>query len=300
MKNNLIDKFINTINYDTYQNILDAIIVANMATCITENTIKKFQFSSPFLPIQIVSEGIWLYCFFNPEKKYMTKNVVEINVLYQEFIDNYNKLNKVFELKNPVEIFAMFNFLYSNGYLSQNKSFEAGQIGVKDIEPIMGTNIFMGKGICRHLSSMFSDILNGYNIQASKLTCYIYTGDGLNKFVEKITGNHVICLAQKDNINYFLDTMNQCTFKMHDNILYDEDEFKVDIKKKKSLCKNMGYDSFKDIYTKGSISRPEEKKLIFNVVKKCRDNIDILDGFYNENKVIYEDVSNKLKRIKRR
>lgn len=300
MKNNPVDKFISTINYDTYQNILDIIVGANMATCITKATINNFQFYLPFLSMQVISSGICLYCLFNPEIKYITKDIVEIKKLYQEFIDNYNKLNRIFELENPVEIFAMFTFLYSNGYLSQNKSFETGQTGVKDIEPIMGTNIFMGKGVCRHLSSMFVDILNGYNIQASKLSCYVYAEDGLIKYVEKIIGNHMICLAQKDNINYFLDTMNKCTFKMRDNILYDEDEFKVDIKRKKELCKNMNYDSFKDIYTKDSISRAEEKNLIFNVVKNCRNNLDILDNFYNENKDIYEDVSNKLKRIKRR
>lgn len=300
MKNNLVDNFISTINYDTYQNISDAIVAANMASCITVATINKFLPLFPYiLPMQIVSSGIYLYCFFNPKKKYMTKDIVEIEALYQEFIDNYNKLNKVFELENPVEIFAMFNFLYSKGYLSLNKVFEASQIGVKDIDPIMGTNIFMGKGVCRHLSSMFVDILNGYNIQASRLSCYVYAGDGLIKHVEKIIGNHMICLAQKDNINYFLDTMNKCTFKMRDNILYD-DEFKVDIKRKKELCKNMNYDSFKDIYTKDSISRAEEKNKIFITIKKCKDNLDILDNFYNENKDIYEDVSHKLKRIKRR
>lgn len=43
-----------------------------------------------------------------------TKDIKQIKNLYQEFITNYNKLNKVFELKDPIQINIIKDINYIN------------------------------------------------------------------------------------------------------------------------------------------------------------------------------------------
>ena len=101
-------------------------------------------------------------------KKY-TKDINEVRKLYYEFITNYNKLNKTFDLNEPIEIYAMYNYLLYSGYLSSGKNFKFSNEKTRDITSLNGADIIVGTGLCRHISSALTDILNDYGIDAGTL-----------------------------------------------------------------------------------------------------------------------------------
>lgn len=104
--------------------------------------------------------------------KCCTKDIKQIRNLYQLFITSYNKLNKVFDLNDPIEIHTMFNYLLYKGYLSVDKNFEFSKSEARDINGLLGVNVITGKSVCRHISAMLVDILNNYEIEASQLAVY--------------------------------------------------------------------------------------------------------------------------------
>lgn len=101
-----------------------------------------------------------------------TKDINQIKKLYYEFIKNYNKLNKVFDLNDPIQVYTMFNCLLYKGYLSKDKEFEFLGKQARDIDSLYGTNVIAGKAVCRHISAMLTDILKDYGIESSQLGVY--------------------------------------------------------------------------------------------------------------------------------
>ena len=127
------------------------------------------------IPISLVSYSFYMlytYLYFFNGEKY-TKDINEIRKLYFEFIKNYNKLNKMFDLNDPVSIYTMYNYLVYNGYLSVGKSFEFARGEVKDIPTNLGVNVVWGSGVCRNISSMMCDILNDYGIPSCNVGCFV-------------------------------------------------------------------------------------------------------------------------------
>ena len=119
--------------------------------------------------------ALYLLAFSNG--KNYTKDIVQIRNLYQEFLKNYNKLNKTFNLSDPIQIHTMFYYLLYEGYLSKDKDFQFSNKQARDIDYIYGANVITGQGVCRHISTMFTDILNDYGIQSNNLVVYFRNYD---------------------------------------------------------------------------------------------------------------------------
>lgn len=66
----------------------------------------------------------------------------------------------------------MFNYLLYKGYLSKNKEFQFSGKQARDLKGLSGTEVITGKAVCRHISGMLTDILNGYGIESSQLGVY--------------------------------------------------------------------------------------------------------------------------------
>jgi len=79
--------------------------------------------------------------------------------LYKEFIIRYGKLNQTFGYEDPVQIYTMFTYLLRKGFLSKNKEYAFAKNKVVDEIPLLGSNVLMGQGVCRHTSFMLNDIL---------------------------------------------------------------------------------------------------------------------------------------------
>lgn len=360
--NNRFKQFCNSIDYNTYQNICRVIGNSSMGIILT-NTFLLPQNLVLNIPIDIltyISLAIYSYMSFS-EGRFNTRDVNEIKMLYQEVINNYNKLNKIFDFNDPIQIYAMFDYLLYKGYLSKNKEFEFTNSDVKDITPIFGANVTMGRGVCRHISAMLVDILNVQGIDAFNLGCYAinyklnikklekqkYSKDELISFInnyvrEKETqdilfelverceqegifielvydpvkdknlirryfGNHAICFAVKDGKNYFLDPANSSVYRLSEEgngILVDDkdEEILIKVKSSKRLNDKNSYLELKSklIYSNENISFEEGKNIIDSTVDLCKKNIDVFEHFYDDNSEIYDEISNKLTKIKTR
>lgn len=86
---------------------------------------------------------------------------------YRQFLKRYKVLNEELSFKEPISIYTLFVYMYKNGFLSKDKSIEFKVFYKKylDIINLYGTNIFSGKGVCRHIGSMLTDILNESNVK---------------------------------------------------------------------------------------------------------------------------------------
>ena len=122
------------------------------------------------------------------EEKIRNQNIMEIKKTYQEFIKNYNEMNRTFNLRNPAELQSLFHWALNKGYLSEGRKYQASSKETREILSLMGANILMGQGVCRHRIPLFRDILNDYGIEifalAGNLEDY-ETFINLKYFIEK-------------------------------------------------------------------------------------------------------------------
>lgn len=168
------EEFCNGVSSKTYNNLRNASWMFSAGVgLVGDNLMSQHpMFGTPATVIAYISLALSMYLTFSKGQIH-TKDINEVRVLYQEFINNYNELNRIFSLEDPIQIYTMFNYLVNRGYLSKDKSFEFTSKDARDIEGIYGANVIMGKGVCRHISSMLTDILNGHGIDAFNLCCYI-------------------------------------------------------------------------------------------------------------------------------
>lgn len=101
-----------------------------------------------------------------------TKDVLAVRELYEDFIKNYAKLNKMFDLSDPVQIYTMFHYLLWKGYLSKGKSFTFSTERVKEMGNLDGANVVTGTSVCRHIAPMLRDILIQEGISSGALGVY--------------------------------------------------------------------------------------------------------------------------------
>lgn len=173
MENNKFRQLCGKINYNTYNNIENALGLSGIGLILTNDLLTQ-QYPMLSNPIDVI---IWTIIATNfamslSHGKNYTKDIIKIRELYQEFIKNYNKLNKVFDLSNPIQIYTMFNYLLYKGYLSKDKEFQFSGKQARDINCLIGTNVITGQAVCRHISAMLTDILNDYGIESSQLGVY--------------------------------------------------------------------------------------------------------------------------------
>lgn len=173
MENNIFKKACGSINYNTYQILQNSLSFSAISLSVVNELISQYPMINN--SIDALSVALWIAhfgMFFSNGKEY-TKDVNEIRKLYKEFLKNYNKLNKIFNLENPIEISSMFNYLLYKGYLSVNKEFEfSDNKKERAFNSLRGVNVISGQGVCRHISAMLTDILNEDGIESSQLGVY--------------------------------------------------------------------------------------------------------------------------------
>lgn len=316
MNNELLKNIINNIDYKTYIKIQKIIKFSGVGLfSLSATTDSKFSDLYKTLSLMIVIYGETL-----SREREFTSDYNKIKIEYQEIVKNYNKMNKLFNLNDPIEVYTMFNHLLYNGYLSVNKKFEYYK-KENDIDSKLGVNIITGQGVCRHISSLLTDILIDYGIEASSLVVYINKENEISlkdkKFLEilkilpnyiqekqaEMYGNHAISCAFKDDKSYYLDSTNKFTGRINDNkiIVCDDYKFIPKLNMTKFINEKMQYLKLKQrlIDSNPSISKEEEKILIDKTINICDDNRDIFEKFYNENKEIYQEINAKVLKLKK-
>ena len=239
-------------------------------------------------------------------------------------------LNEELSFKEPISIYTLFVYMYKNGFLSKDKSIEFKVFYKKylDIINLYGTNIFSGKGVCRHIGSMLTDILResdieSYNysnlcsvpllyglIQKYYRDVYNYQGKldyVMNRFlvrflkVNYIYAPHLISYASYDGKNYFLDPTNERVLDSFEFGITDDKGVMLPIFKG-----NGRYDLLKDrkrmcdLINKNNNTLPNEE--VQDILNESNAKIllhkDMCEDFYNENKAFYEDMSLRLAKHK--
>ncbi len=296
-------KVFGSMNYDTYINMQNTIFFGGVGM----HFINHLTIQEPAIATGITIAYLFnVYTLLGFKSRY-TKDVTQINELYNEYIKNYNKLNKMFDFNDPVEIYAMYNYLLYKGYLSVNKEFKYGDEIARDIVFISGANTITGRGVCRHISATLTDILNDLEITASNVAVDDTFGNGnlIAKTIYKIVGNHIITLATKDDKHYFLDPTQHRILIRGENkkeLVDDKGKFLISplyipykeyignyISYKKQLKENCD-----------NISLEEASKTVKSVEDLCSKNLDIFENFYSENHELYQEINEKLLNMKKR
>lgn len=358
MKSNIFKQLCGKINYNTYCNIENLLLYSGLGLALTDDLILSQypMLSSPINTLLYTTLIANLAMTLSHGEIY-TRDVTQIRDLYGEFIKNYNKLNKIFNLNDPIEIYTMFNYLLYKGYLSKNKEFEFSDKLARDILGLFGVNIITGHGVCRHISGALTDVLNDYGIESYQLGGYSTdysinieilkepkytkeelvnwvrghiidekTHESLIMLIEKLVdeykqnieissepediknplirmiGNHAITYACNDEKNYFLDPTQKRVYRLSKtNVLYDA-EGELPIRLTSSIVLNRKkYIKMRKKLSQHylDVSKEEEREIYYQTLDICNRNMDIFDQFYNENSELYDDITDKVLKIRK-
>lgn len=168
MEKNFLDKIYGNMNYNTYNTIRSIVGKSAVGLVLVKNFLLNNYPVAPDVAYALSCIFVAYYLGSNiANSQTHTKDVREIKSIYDEIVKDYNKLNKVFDLSNPVEIHTMYNYFVYKGYMSKDKSFKFSAKNSRDIRTLFGANIINGQGVCRHIAIMLRDIFNDYGIDSS-------------------------------------------------------------------------------------------------------------------------------------
>lgn len=207
-----------------------------------------------------------------------------------------------------------------------------------NIYSIYGSVIMTSECVCRHIASLLTDVLKRMNFQACNLTTssvilktsneanysdYFYQAEKnysyltpeeksaylksikyVLGFIKKIVKdpNHLITVASDNKNSYLLDPTVNDNFTMsayNSSYLYSSSRIA-----KIKLLNSLYFNSLTEMIAIPQIlSLPqvplEESEFIANFTKKmCNENKDLFEAFYKENKEAYNEIDDKLSRIR--
>lgn len=162
----------------------------------------------------------------------LTKDYERIDSFYGAVLSNTAELIECLGIQNdPVKVFALFVYLYRSGYMSVDKHFMYST-NMKDLPLLNGVDVVRGTGVCRSISSMFTDVCNSVGLTASNV-CVRANSSGLDKkealslaflevekegrtfanIVGKVTsiipiGNHLVTAIEHDEATGIYDPTN--------------------------------------------------------------------------------------------
>lgn len=164
----------------------------------------------------------------------LCKDYDRIESFYNTVVYNTAELIEAFGIeKDPVKVFALYVYLYRSGYLSVNHEFKYST-NMKDLPLLNGVDVVRGRGVCRSISSMFTDICNSVYLTASNVSVRVkpevmkktedlslrkldseVRGKRFAKIIGKVTsivpiGNHLVTAIEHDKYSGIYDPTNDC------------------------------------------------------------------------------------------
>lgn len=172
MEMNVFKNICGSIDHNTYKSLQNTLGMSTIGLAVANELTSQYPLINNSIDILSYTTLVAYLGMVLTKGKEYTKDIKQIRELYNYFLNNYNKLNKIFDLSNPVEIHTMFNYLLYKGYLSKDKEFQFSGKQARDLNGLSGVNVIAGKAVCRHISGMLTDILNEYGIESSQLGVY--------------------------------------------------------------------------------------------------------------------------------
>ena len=253
----------------------------------------------------------------------------EIESLYNNIVSNLAIFLKKLNILDPVEIFTVYQFMYRNGYLSYNHSFNY-DISMKDLAKLNGADVIRGTGVCRSIASFLTDLYKemGYNscnllVNANSEILNNIDRKGnypkwkiskkTNSFVKAISkmtniasaSNHLITFVEKDDNSYIFDPTNDAFLikgKKNELVLPNNKEGRMKISYimnsfNRITGSNGNLESkskIKNQLEKPSIDYKEYENTYKNTLLFIKDNLLLFEEFYNKNFNLYVDLFQKI------
>lgn len=256
----------------------------------------------------------------------ITDEYKELKTLYDEIIKDTSNFYNELGINNPISIFATYVYMYRNGYFSHDKKFLYSN-DMKDFAKLSGLDVVRGRGVCRSISSMLTDIYNdmgmtSYNLSVNTSREQLKhlsdiegttlekdkSGEKIAKIVGKITeiipiANHLITMVEQDGKNYILDPTNNGMLRYRSNRLLQVSEIDEIFMKNCSFGISNTIQNLLGQYSDGinvfknsrqlklpTITEKEYEQLYLKAFKFCLENKELLDYFYEEHKQIIDDI----------
>lgn len=253
----------------------------------------------------------------------LTEEYKQLDGLYKEIIKNTGEFYKNFGIDHPVCIFAMYVYMYRNGYFSYDKQFQYST-KMKDFARLNGLDVIRGYGVCRSIGSMLTDIYQGMNMTSYNLlvntnaetiskftklcpTALTKDNKGTVNFVKFVTvftkyiplSNHLITMVEKENVNYIFDPTNDGFLcKGNGNCLVVANDSNYHMKKHNNILFTVlgQYSGGLDIHQQRqqlelpTISFEEYKSLYLQTLNLCLKNQDLFEKFYQDNYQYMHDI----------
>lgn len=259
---------------------------------------------------------------FYAERK--TEEYKDLKKYYEEIINRFTDLANSLELTDPIEIFSLYVYMYRGGYFSYQHQF-IYDIDMKDLSLLNGLDVIRGRGVCRSISSMLTDIYQKMGFHSNNLSvntdretinslshlCPLkleksQSGSKFAKIIGDFTKviklpNHLITIVDDTKYSYTLDPTN-------DGILYPTKFGKLRVHNNPKL----GMQNYISMLTLqsliGHFSTPNKipgviKQLDMDTIELStfeylyRNTLGIierkksaLDEFYENNKDLYEQI----------
>ena len=249
-------------------------------------------------------------CLYEDED--IVDTLIATRDLYNELVAKYVILNKELHLSDPIELEILFENMLHGGYLSQEGIFKCTSSNTFDmysVPKLNGANVFAGNGICRHVTSLFSTVLDGMEIENRPLATYYYKKNqkfnelhkacrylnmvkeiGLKETLKLpyvfAIANHGINRATFEDTNYFLDAYNN-----HIYIPSSDCENKLETESSFVLLRPIDFEG-KNFSEKERIE--EKRKKVIGVIN---DNYGLIKDFYYDNRDKYSEVSKYVKTL---
>lgn len=265
-----------------------------------------------------------------PRRERKTEDYSEVKELYDGVVLNVSNLMKELHVENdPVKVFAVYEYLYKNGYLSYGKD-NNYNVDIKDFSGLQGADVINGNGVCRSYASLLTDIYRNLGIESYNLVvrtdkeCIEHSPrlgnypkkerdlktkklvTAVMKFTKNLKiSNHVINIVKQEGKVFVLDPTNDAFLQKGDHNLLvlannseygmKKDRFYPTINKAMKVYDHMEIDAnVNEMLDKTTISYEEYKDRYLSALKLCDKHQPRFDLFYMENKDLYEKIHNCL------
>ena len=320
-KNEFLEKIMQNVSITDYEQVKKYFYYMSLGSC-TYGVIKGGVDPSR-LPVSFVCASIFASLHLlmrNSKAMYYTKEALEAKKIYDEIIKNYNLLNGIFSLNDPVAIYAMFSYALHNGYLSLNKKYTSNPKYVMDLPNANGIGVVTNNNLERHNAFMFSDVLRKSGIYSNVLgvtfsddlflsledmVSFATVGIDNESFskedfdisqVFNCSMKHVLTYALSDGKQYFFDPTLRTIFKPSETepftLLKENAQVDIDMPFTKKLISKKEYLELKKELSRQmqNTSIQSDNKIIYNTNLLCNNNRDIFEKFYYDNEELYEEI----------
>ncbi len=132
----------------------------------------------------------------------------ELKESYEEYINNIANLIRIFKLENSKEIMVFLQILMENGVLSESliHKYHKDEYYKEYAKELLGAKVVTGKCVCRHMSSLFVNVLNTLGYPSSNMHCHIENGDPIARLKKKnVELDHSIVATYDKGEKYLFD-----------------------------------------------------------------------------------------------